>query len=173
MVFVTVGTHEQPFDRLVKEVDRLKAEDAIWEEVFIQTGYCTYEPEHCEWNRLISHHEMEEKIARADLVITHGGPASFLAPLQRGKIPIVVPRQKRYGEHVNDHQLEFCRAVAEKMGNIILIEEVGQLGEAVRTYRETAGRMRQNSQSNNDAFCKKLGRIAEGLLSGKREEKQL
>lgn len=39
MIFVTVGTHEQQFNRLIKEVDRLKGEGFIQDDVFIQTGY--------------------------------------------------------------------------------------------------------------------------------------
>ena len=38
MIFVTVGTHEQSFERLVKEMDRLVETGVITEEVFIQTG---------------------------------------------------------------------------------------------------------------------------------------
>ncbi|RDF80142.1 multidrug MFS transporter, partial [Lacticaseibacillus paracasei] len=26
MIFVTVGTHEQPFNRLIREIDRIKAQ---------------------------------------------------------------------------------------------------------------------------------------------------
>ena len=32
MIFVTVGTHEQPFNRLIEEIDRLKQEGVITEE---------------------------------------------------------------------------------------------------------------------------------------------
>ena len=41
MIFVTVGTHEQPFNRLVKAVDELKKDGVIVEKVIIQTGYST------------------------------------------------------------------------------------------------------------------------------------
>ena len=105
MIFVTVGTHEQQFNRLIEEVDKLKEDGTITEDVFIQTGFSTYEPKHCQWSKLISYKEMNRKIKEAGIIITHGGPASFIAPLQIGKIPIVVPRQEKYGEHVNDHQL--------------------------------------------------------------------
>ena len=53
MIFVTVGTHEQPFNRLIKEVDRLKKEGIITDEVFIQTGFSTYEPQYCDWKNII------------------------------------------------------------------------------------------------------------------------
>ena len=59
MIFVTVGTHEQPFDRLVKKMDDLVAEGVIREPVMIQTGYSTYEPKHCSFQKLLPYPEME------------------------------------------------------------------------------------------------------------------
>ena len=47
MIFVTVGTHEQPFNRLVKAIDKLKKDGVITEDVIMQTGYSTYEPKYC------------------------------------------------------------------------------------------------------------------------------
>ena len=35
MIFVTVGTHEQPFNRLIKKIDDLVANGSIQEEVII------------------------------------------------------------------------------------------------------------------------------------------
>lgn len=72
----------------------------------------------------------------ARIVITHGGPASFIMPLQIGKIPIVVPRQHQFGEHVNDHQVEFTRNVAERMGTIIPVEDINNLGDTITNYEQ-------------------------------------
>ena len=94
MIFVTVGTHEQPFNRLVEYVDQLKKEKVIEEEVFIQSGYTTYEPKYCKFSKLIPYSDMQKYIQKARIVITHGGLASFMMPLQVGKVPVVVPRQK-------------------------------------------------------------------------------
>ena len=94
MIFVTVGTHEQQFDRLIKCVDELKRENIITEEVVIQSGYCTYEPQYCEWSKMFPYLKMAELIDKARIVITHGGPSSIMPVLQVAKIPIVVPRQK-------------------------------------------------------------------------------
>ena len=112
MIFVTVGTHEQPFNRLIEYIDNLKKEGTIKEEVVMQTGFSTYEPKYCEWKKLLPYKQMIDNVSKASIVITHGGPASFIMPLQMGKTPIVVPRQKRYDEHVNDHQVEFAEQVA-------------------------------------------------------------
>ena len=91
MIFVTVGTHEQQFNRLVEYMDKWAAEHD--EKVVMQTGYSTYEPKHCEWDKLFPYQKMVEMVNEARVVITHGGPSSFIMPLQIGKTPIVVPRQ--------------------------------------------------------------------------------
>ena len=93
MIFVTVGTHEQPFNRLVKCIDNLKRDGKIEDEVIVQTGFSTYEPKYCASSKLLPYSQMEKNVTEARIVITHGGPASFIIPLQIGKVPIVVPRQ--------------------------------------------------------------------------------
>lgn len=103
MIFVTVGTHEQPFNRLIQKVDELKKDGVITEDVIIQTGFSTYEPKYCQWSKLIPYQQMIKNVADARIVITHGGPASFIMPLQIGKTPIVVPRQHQF-----NHQLDNC-----------------------------------------------------------------
>ena len=85
-------------------------------------------------------------------------------PLQIGKIPIVVPRQKKYEEHVNDHQLEFCKAVEERMRNILLVEEIGELDEQIKKYKDLTSNLRQKMNSNNSRFNEKLENIVENLL---------
>lgn len=163
MIFVTVGTHEQPFDRLIQEMDRLKGEDKIEDEVIMQTGYSNYEPKHCKWSKLIPYEEMETNIAKADIVITHGGPASFITPLQMGKIPIVVPRQKQFGEHVNDHQLEFCRQVEKRLGNIILVEDVNKINEYIENYIEHCKALHLDMNNHNGTFNEQLEMIVREL----------
>ena len=111
MIFVTVGTHEQQFNRLIKEVDRLKGEGLIQDDIFVQTGFSDYEPVHCQWKALISYYEMNRYMDEADIVITHGGPATFMGVISKGKRPIVVPRQEKFGEHVNDCLLYTSRCV--------------------------------------------------------------
>lgn len=164
MIFVTVGTHEQQFDRLIKEVDRLRRNEDIAEDVIAQIGFSTYEPESCQWSRFFPYEKMCEYVAEARIVITHGGPSSFLAPLQIGKVPIVVPRQKRFGEHVNDHQVEFCRAVKERMGNIILVENVRALLGSIADYDRLVCRMLIGAKSNSDIFNEEFVKIVAEIL---------
>ena len=162
MIFVTVGTHEQPFNRLVQKVDELKRDGIIQEEVIIQTGYSTYEPKYCQWSKLIPYQEMVKNVEEARIVITHGGPASFIMPLQIGKIPIVVPRQHQFGEHVNDHQVEFARNVAERMGTIIVVEDIDQLVDVIVDYHENG---KKGLQSNTKQFNSEFEDIVGNLFA--------
>lgn len=164
MIFVTVGTHEQPFNRLIKKVDDLKRGGVIKENVIIQTGFSTYEPRYCQWSKLIPYQQMVKNVAEARIVITHGGPASFIMPLQIGKIPIVVPRQHQFKEHVNDHQVEFARNVAKRMGTIILVEDIETLGDVIANYDKIVADMEHGMISNNVIFNDKLEQIVEKIM---------
>lgn len=167
MIFVTVGTHEQPFNRLVECIDNLKKDGVIEEEVIIQTGYSTYEPKCCTWKKLFPFQEMTRLVNEARIVITHGGPSSFIMPLQVGKTPIVVPRKYEFNEHVNDHQVAFSKAVAERMGTIYVVEDMDKLGETIENYDEIIGGMGTGLKSNNAKFNVELEKIVDGIFKGK------
>lgn len=169
MIFVTVGTHEQPFNRLVECVDMLKKDGAIQEEVIIQTGYSTYEPKYCKWQKLYPYQEMLKLVQEARIVITHGGPSSFIMPLQIGKTPIVVPRRYEFNEHVNDHQVAFSKAVSERMGTIIVVEDMGKLGETISNYEKIASGMESGLKTNNGRFNEELSKIVDEMFEEKRK----
>lgn len=160
MIFVTVGTHEQQFNRLVEYMDKWAAEHD--EKVVIQTGYSTYEPQYCEWGKLFPYQKMIEMVEDARIIITHGGPSSFVMPLQIGKTPIVVPRQKKYEEHVNDHQVKFCHQVEERMGTIVVVEDIEKLGGAIDSYDEI--KKGGKNTSNNAKFCEELESIVDEMF---------
>lgn len=164
MIFVTVGTHEQPFNRLVEKIDRLVADGSIEEKVIVQTGYSTYVPENCEWEAFFPFQKMSELVEQAHIVITHGGPSSFIMPLQMGKVPIVVPRQQSFGEHVNDHQKEFCKALYERKHTILLVEDVESLGETIAAYDETSAQISEQFGDNNAAFCAEFEKIVNEMM---------
>ncbi len=163
MIFVTVGTHEQQFNRLIKKIDQLKKDGHVKDDVFIQTGFSDYIPESCDWKKFLSYEEMIQKIKDAKIVITHGGPSSFILPLQYGKTPIVVPRMKKYDEHVNDHQVEFCRKYNSLNNNIIVVVNVDELNSELFSIVEKKTLI--NSNSNTLIFCKRLSKVLEEVLS--------
>ena len=164
VIFVTVGTHEQPFNRLIECVDELKGKGIIQEDVVMQIGFSTYKPQYCTWSKLFPYSNMVENVKKARIVITHGGPASFVMPLQIGKVPIVVPRKQQFNEHVNDHQAEFSNAIAERMGTIIVVENMDKLGETIIHYDEIIGGMKSGLNSNNKKFCQEFEKIVLSLM---------
>lgn len=161
MIFVTVGTHEQQFNRLIQEIDRLKKENLITEKVVIQTGYSTYKPLYCEHVEFIKFPDMEEYIKKARIVITHGGPASFLSVLEQKKVPIVVPRQSNYDEHVNNHQLDFAKKIKNRGYNIVVVDQIECLERMILEYRDSE----EQIFSNNILFNQKLSEIVHELVA--------
>lgn len=152
MIFVTVGTHEQQLNRLIEKIDKLIEDGFINEEVIIQSGFSTYKAKNCRCENIIPYFEMINNIKKARIVITHGGPATFIMPLQIGKIPVVVPRLKKFDEHVNDHQLDFAKLVKERQGNIILVEDIDELLNIIRNYESIIELMPKEIASNNNKF---------------------
>lgn len=172
MIFVTVGTHEQPFNRLVQCIDNLKRDGKINEDVIIQTGYSTYEPQYCTWQKLYSYQRMVNLVDEARIVITHGGPSSFIMPLQIGKTPIVVPRQKKYDEHVNDHQVDFVQEVAERMGTIIAVVDIEKLEDTILNYESIVAGMHSGTRSNNSKFNVEFENIVNELMTEKKNKEK-
>ena len=164
MIFVTVGTHEQSFDRLIKCIDKMVEDKKIKEKVIIQKGYTDYEPKNCECYKLIPYDDMQRYIEEARIIITHGGPASFIAPLSIGKIPIVIPRKKEFNEHVNDHQVEFARQIEKRIGNIIVAEADDEIEDAILNYAKKTKRLSNSNSSNNKKFNELLIKEIESIL---------
>ena len=164
MIFVTVGTHEQPFNRLVKKIDDLVADGTIKEKVVIQTGFSTYQPVHCDNHKMMSFEEMQSTLKEARIVITHGGPSSFIEALQFGKVPIVVPRQEKYHEHVNNHQVDFTELIDKRMNNIIPIYDIDQLANTIEKYDKVVKTKNADESSNNKQFNEQLEQIVDGLM---------
>ena len=112
MIFATVGTHHQPFDRLVRIALGL-AGDAQLVVQHGHTGRVAAGPA-VQWHRWLSPAEMTALMRAADVVITHAGVASIVDAVRAGHRPIVVPRRQHLGEHVDDHQLQIVAALEER-----------------------------------------------------------
>lgn len=175
MIFVTVGTHEQPFDRLVKEVDKLKEKKLITEQVLIQTGYSSYKPRFCEYTEFIKFNEMMDMIEKARVIVTHGGPGSIMPVLYNGKVPIVVPRHRGYGEHIDDHQVYFCKSL-EQRGRIIAVYNIEELEYKMKNYDELIEKLKNKKEIKREEklseFVNALEIISQKLLkNGKLKRK--
>jgi UDP-N-acetylglucosamine transferase subunit ALG13 len=131
MILVITGTEVHPFVRLIDEVDRLAKAGTLGEPLFVQLGHNKQPPAHCEWRRFVPFGEICRLIEESKAVVTHAGAGSTLVCIQGGKRPIIVPRQKRFGEHVDDHQLEFARRL-KGFDLVRLVQEMGELEGALR-----------------------------------------
>ena len=113
MIFVTVGTQKFQFNRLLEKVDRMAGEGRVGEEVLMQTGASDYVPKSCAYQAFYDRARFGELVERCSVLITHGGTGTIVEAVKRGKKTVVVPRLARYGEHVDDHQMELAMRLQE------------------------------------------------------------
>jgi UDP-N-acetylglucosamine transferase subunit ALG13 len=126
--------------------------------VIIQAGFADFRFKYSSAFRMLPFQELEARMAEARIVITHGGPGTIMQARAQGKVPIVVPRQARFGEHVNDHQVDFCKRLAQE-GLIVPIYEIQDLKGALLTHaekeKELVSRGREEGMSRS-YMCKRL-----------------
>jgi beta-1,4-N-acetylglucosaminyltransferase len=132
VIFVSVGTNEARFDRLLAALDELP--DGT--ELFVQHGPSPIRPAGATCADYLGFDEMVEKVRQARAVVTHAGVGSVLTALLNGTRPIVVPRLRRFGEAVDDHQLHFGRR-AESAGLVTLVEDTAELSAAIARHQES------------------------------------
>lgn len=162
MIFVTVGTHEQGLERLLVELDNLIENGIINEEVFAQIGYSSYTPRNYQYKKMIGYSEMDSYIQKARIVITHGGPGSIFHPLQYGKIPIVVPRDPNFNEHVDNHQILFTKRL-ESNSKLLGVYNIKDLGNSIMTYEKLQLKCKIDNYSN-DLFIQKFNNLINSML---------
>ena len=109
MIFITLGSQKFQFNRLLKAVDKLVENATITDKVFAQIGYSDYNPQNYQFTRFLDRDEFAKIIEEADIVITHGGTGSIMEAVKKGKKVIAIPRRMKYGEHIDDHQLQVVR----------------------------------------------------------------
>jgi UDP-N-acetylglucosamine transferase subunit ALG13 len=109
-MLVTVGTDHHPFERVVGWAERWAERGEDWE-VQVQHGR-TRGPRSGTGFAFCEHDRLQELFAAADVVLTHGGPATITEALRFGHRPIVAPRDPARGEHVDGHQQLFVARLA-------------------------------------------------------------
>ena len=111
MIYVTVGNHTQPFDRLLAAMDRIAATGI---EMAMQTGFCAYAPRHARAMQFFPFDEAEKMIENAEVVVGHAGIGTVISARKFGTPLIICPRRAALGEHFNDHQTEICAELAAR-----------------------------------------------------------
>jgi UDP-N-acetylglucosamine transferase subunit ALG13 len=136
MIFVSVGTHEAPFDRMLNAVYGLELDD----ELVVQYGPSSVRSERAVEYEYLSFDEVVDYIRRARAVVMHAGVGSVMISLANGKRPIVLARRHQFGEHVDDHQVELARRM-EASGLVTFVDDAESLRAALDREAEPAGRM--------------------------------
>lgn len=140
MIFVTVGSRNYPFDRLFKKLDELYETGVLKEPMFAQIGTSSYKPKHFEYKDFITQDEFVEKVRQADIVVSHGASGSIMKALNEGKKVIAVTRLEKYGEHINDHQIQNNEAFGNNQYVLVADLELTNLGECFqKIYDGTDG----------------------------------
>ena len=137
MIFVTLGSQKFQFNRLLQKLDELVEKGVITEEIFAQIGYSDYEPKHYQFQQFLSRDEFALWEGKADMVITHGGTGAIIGAVKKGKKVIAVPRLAKFGEHVDDHQLQLISQF-EEMKLIEACNDTEQLEESYNRAQNTA-----------------------------------
>lgn len=135
MIFITVGSQKFQFNRLLKKVDELIEKGQLKEEVFAQIGVTDYFPRNYKYKDFVTQDEFKEYMDKSDLVITHAGTGAIITALKKDKKVIAVPRLEKYGEHVDDHQIQLIDEFKE-LNFIEPVYEIDELGNAIKNVKE-------------------------------------
>lgn len=128
-VLVVVGTDVHRFDRLVDWLERWYADRSAQVRLVLQYGH-SRAPRLPEAAPFLGHEELQRAMAEATLVVSHGGPATITEARRTGHLPIVVPRDPAYDEHVDNHQQLFSRRLGAA-GMVRLCESEAELVAAL------------------------------------------
>lgn len=135
MIFVTLGSQKFQFNRMLIEIDKLIDKGKITEEVFAQIGASDYKPKNFKYSDFLTQDEFKNYMKNADLVITHAGTGAIVTALKNDKLVIAIPRLAKYGEHVDDHQVQLIDEFKE-LNFIEPVYEIEQLESALELVKK-------------------------------------
>lgn len=135
MIFVTLGTQDKSFNRLLDAIQKEIDKGNIKEKVVVQAGHTKYESKEMEIFDLIDRDKFTKLMSECDLLITHGGVGSILTGLQNNKKVIAAPRLKEYKEHTNNHQLEIIEKFSDA-GYILPLYDFNNLEKLLKDIKK-------------------------------------
>jgi UDP-N-acetylglucosamine transferase subunit ALG13 len=158
MIFLTVGT-QFPFDRFVRAVDNIFDQGLIDEEIFAQIGETTYKPHNFESVASLDKNLFDKRLKEASSVISHAGIGTITMALSNNKPLLVMPRLKKYGEVVNNHQAAIAKRFSE-LGHLLIVYDVKDLPNGIRKLKDFIPRERKASP---DAIADRIRRFLDSL----------
>jgi len=147
LIFVTVGTQDVPFDRLIRSVEKEIEKGTIKEDVIVQCGCTKVKSKKMKMVNLMEMEEFKKTIKNASVVISHGGVGTIIDALNANKVVIVCPRLSKYKEHTNDHQLQIVKKFSEE-GYIIPLKDPTKLAGALETAKIFKPKKYQSNTKN-------------------------
>ena len=135
MIFVTLGTQDKSFKRLLKAIDECITKGVIKDKVIVQAGYTKYNSKNMEIFDLIDKDDFTTYIKECDLLISHGGVGSILTGLKNNKKVIAAPRLAKYNEHMNDHQVQIVNKFS-KENYILAYNEKDDLAKIITASKK-------------------------------------
>ena len=152
MIFVTLGTSDYPFTRLLKQIDDL-IENNIIKNIIVQCVNEDYHPKNFTIIKNLDKKEFNEYLKKAEVVITHGGVGTIIDCIKMGKKVIAFPRKAEYGEAKNNHQEQIINNL-KNTGSILTgeINDLAKLLEKVKTLKKI--KLKSNNKNFNYQLCK-------------------
>jgi UDP-N-acetylglucosamine transferase subunit ALG13 len=155
MVFATIGTQKQRFDRFLDII--LKSKELQNENIVAQMGGNNYDKinDRIEIKSFISSDEFEKYMNESDFVICHGGVGTIFTALEKGKKVIVIPRLKKYGEHINDHQVDICKQLQDE-GYIVYLSDGEDIDDKINILKKGKLKKYENKLDFLDILKKEI-----------------
>jgi UDP-N-acetylglucosamine transferase subunit ALG13 len=165
LLLVTVGTDHHPFDRLVRWVDAWLMSRPAGVRCLMQTGTSAPPTGPAAWHPYFEVEALQAALREAAVVVCHGGPGTILGARHAGAIPVVVPRQSRLGEHVDDHQVIFTRRLAAAGGVLLAESEADLHGLLDRAVTEPAAFRAPFHNRGMERAVRSFERLVDGLVA--------
>lgn len=147
MIFVSLGTNDKSFERLLLKIDKEISLGNIRDKVIVQSGFTKFSSKNMEVIDLMPMDEFKMNIETCDILITHGGVGTILDGLKLGKKIIAFPRLSKYKEHANDHQVQ----IIDEFYNCGYIL-TGEVDDLVSLIKDSKKFKPKKYKSNNTKF---------------------
>lgn len=152
MILITVGSQKFQFNRLLEEVDKLIEKKVIKDKVFAQIGVSDYKPKNYEYKDFLTQDEFSKKMDESNLIITHAGTGVIVNAVKKEKKVIAIPRLAKYGEHVDDHQIQLINEFKE----LNFIEPVYEINELENSIKNIDNKKFNKYISNTDVIVEDI-----------------
>lgn len=149
LIFVTLGTQDKPFTRLLVKLEEMIDAGMIQEPVIVQAGSTSFQSKHMQIFEYIDMTKFNDYVEQCDMLITHAGVGTIINGINHGKSIMAVARRAKYGEHENDHQVE----ITTKFSNLGYLIGCLDVEEVEREFPKLKGFQTHPYESNNLAFC--------------------